>query len=312
MQSCVTRGSINISFIVIGRFLEMRKILLTAAFILACTGFISCRTGSVQTFSEGNHSDFGRYLLQLEASVTLDAQTPAWAQRRSPWIAEVRRAGDNVSELRRLLVEFESQILGAAQSPGWFSGNRRNIWVRNVQAAGTISRLAGLMLEVEESIKFTSQFPTWRSSRPGWIENVRRLMNDSPAEQDTPGGDATFNQLLIELETSVLYDFQTPQWRSRRPGWLAAVHSANDIGTLRELLLEFEREIQSNAQSQSWLSSQRLGWINRVRSAGSIAVLARLMREVETSINYTAQVGTWRQLRAGWLRRVQGLEREYY
>jgi len=209
-------------------------------------------------------------------------------------------------------VEFESQILGAAQSPGWFSGNRRNIWVRNVQAAGTISRLAGLMLEVEESIKFTSQFPTWRSSRPGWIENVRRLMNDSPAEQDTPGGDATFNQLLIELETSVLYDFQTPQWRSRRPGWLAAVHSANDIGTLRELLLEFEREIQSNAQSQSWLSSQRLGWINRVRSAGSIAVLARLMREVETSINYTAQVGTWRQLRAGWLRRVQGLEREYY
>lgn len=290
----------------------MRKIFLTAAVICAMAGIISCRTGTVNTVSEGNLSEFGRYLLQLESSVKLEAQTPVWSQRRSSWIEEVRRAGNNAVELRRLLVEFESQILGAAQSANWFTGYRRNTWVSNVQAAATISRLAGLLMEVEESINFTAQFPTWRSSRPVWIENVRMLQNENSVEQEDSGASSTFNQLLIELETSVLFDFQTPQWRSRRPGWLTAVQGAQSIDSLRELLLEFEREIQSNAQSQSWLSSQRMGWINRVRSAGSIAELARLMREVEASINYTAQVETWRQMRAGWLSRLQGLEREYY
>jgi len=290
----------------------MRKAVLIVLIILAGAGIISCGSAAVDTVSEGNLSEFGRYLLQLEASVKLEAQTPLWGQRRTPWTAAVRNAGSNISELRNLLVEFESQILASAQSPAWFSGYKRNTWIRNVQTAGSVSRLAGLMLEVEESIKYTSQFPTWRSSRAGWIDNVRRLQDNTAAQQGAAAVSSAFNQLLIELETSVLFEFQTPQWRSRRPGWLGDVQRAADSARLRELLLEFEREIQGNAQSQSWLSSQRMGWINRVRSAGSITELAPLMREVETSINYTAQVDTWRQTRNAWLTRVRELEREFY
>jgi hypothetical protein len=296
----------------IWRSLIMRKAALIAVIILAGAGIISCGSATVDTVSDSNLSEFSRYLLQLEASVKLEAQTSVWAQRRSLWTAAVRNAGSNISELRKLLVEFESHVLGSAQSPGWFSGYKRNTWVRNVRAAGSISRLAGLMLEVEESIKFTSQFPTWRSSRAGWIENVRRLQDNTAAQQAAAAVPSAFNQLLIELETSVLFEFQTPQWRSRRPGWLGDVQRANDSAHLRELLLEFEREIQGNAQSQAWLSSQRMGWITRVRSAGSITELAPLMREVETSINYSAQVDTWRQVRNAWLIRVRELEREFY
>ncbi|HPA71845.1 MAG TPA: hypothetical protein PKY31_06235, partial [Spirochaetota bacterium] len=140
------------------------------------------------------------------------------------------------------------------------------------------------------------------------IAGVRSLVE--PLPQERPAAETgQFGQLLVALETSVLYQFQTPSWPGRRPSWIQDVQgSAGNVGRLRDLLLEFEREILPNAQDQGWLRTGRNAWVQRVQASSSLGQLAALMLEVERSINYNAQAPAWRSERPGWISRVQALQ----
>ena len=278
--------------------------LLALAVIIAAAAVISCETGSVRHAGAGGA--LGRYLVQLENSVSPQFQTDGWTQRRMPWINDVHGAGDDVRTLRGLLLELESGVRPQAYVAGWFS--RRIPWLGNVQNARTISDLAGLMLELENSIHINSQFSSWRGAREVWIAGVRSLMSEGTAEP-TPTVQGQFGELLIGLETSVLFQYQTPAWPGRRPAWIQDVRGAGgNLERLRGLLLEFEREILVTAQDQRWLSASRNAWVQRVQGASSLGQLAGLMLEVEQSINYNAQSASWRTERAGWMSRVRALQ----
>lgn len=108
------------------------------------------------------------------------------------------------------------------------------------------------------------------------------------------------SMLLTQLETSVLYSYQTPQWRSRRSGWIRDVNNVSSLGRMQELLIEFETNVNYSAQVNTW-PSRRPGWMNDVRNANTIGGLVRLMVECETSITYNAQVQSWSRDRANWL-----------
>lgn len=136
--------------------------------------------------------------------------------------------------------------------------------------------------------------------------SVNEASNDN---QYTSGeGGSTFGELLIQLETSVKFDSQTGNWRSRRSSWLSDVRSAGgDLSRLRDLVIEFETNILSSGQNSDWLSNSRSSWVSRVRGAGSIHQLAVLLAECESNIKYSAQSDSWRDRRSNWVSQVNGL-----
>ncbi len=111
-----------------------------------------------------------------------------------------------------------------------------------------------LLIQLETSVKYSSQSDSWRSRRSGWISQVRSCSNLS-----------CYKSLLITFETNVKYDAQSDSWRSRRSGWLSRVRSAGSVSQLGRLMIEVETSIKYSAQSDSWRSS-RSGWLSSVRS----------------------------------------------
>ncbi len=256
-------------------------------------------------------AEFRQYLLQLESSVRFEAQSPQWTRRRIDWIADVERA-NTIRRLGDLIIEFEREIVGAAQAPEWFQGNRRAVWIQRMRMARSIPEMAGLLVEVESSINFSAQFETWRSRRPEWVAGVRALQGVQSRSPE-PAAQPTFAQLLIELETSVLFEAQSPRWRVRRAQWIAETRGAgSDVRRLKSLLVEFEREVMPSAHSREWNSGGRAAWMQRVGAASSVRDLSALMIEVEASINYAAQVNTWRFQRENWIARARDLQRTGY
>ncbi len=120
------------------------------------------------------------------------------------------------------------------------------------------------------------------------------------------GGIPQFGSLLIELETSVFYSYQTPQWRSRRSGWISDVRSAYTLDRMKALLIEFETNVNYSAQVNNW-PSRRNAWLNRVRGSNSLSNLGGALVECETSILFSAQAPNWRSARSGWLSRARSL-----
>jgi len=106
--------------------------------------------------------------------------------------------------------------------------------------------------------------------------------------------------LLTQLETSVLYSAQTPQWSSRRSAWIREVNNAGSLRQLQELLIEFEASVNYSAQINTW-PARRPGWMQGVRNSGSIGEFVRLMVECEAAINYNAQMASWPRNRGNWL-----------
>lgn len=116
-----------------------------------------------------------------------------------------------------------------------------------------------------------------------------------------------FGELLIELETSVFYSAQSPQWRSRRDAWIAEVRAAgNNVALLKRLLIEFETHLNYSAQTPMW-RNRRAQWLRDVFNARTIRELAQQMIVCETAINFSAQAAAWRSRRSGWLARVRAL-----
>jgi len=74
----------------------------------------------------------------------------------------------------------------AAQDQRWLSASR-NAWVQRVQAASSLGQLAGLMLEVEQSINYNAQSAGWRTERAGWMTRVRALQSGGGGAQDPSG-----------------------------------------------------------------------------------------------------------------------------
>ncbi len=122
-----------------------------------------------------------------------------------------------------------------------------------------------------------------------------------------PSGNLSqFGSLLIELETSVYFNYQTPQWRARRNGWISDVRTAYSLDRMKNLLIEFETNVNYSAQVNNW-RNRRDNWLRGVRGAYSVHDLARYMIECETSILFDAQAPSWRSQRSGWLSRSRSL-----
>ncbi len=251
---------------------------------------------------------FGSLLVTMESNIPYSAQTKQWTGMRPGWIGRVAQAEGNLEKMKTELLLFEKHILWNAQKSEW--KQRRDAWVGRVKSAGSVSKLADPLMEVEGSIKEGTFISLWARERPGWVQNVKNLSGGGGGdsyreERPVPGG--SFGNLLIEFEEGVAGSAKSDDWNRGRNGWKSEVVSAgNDVSRLRQLLLDFESHIDYAAQKSDW-PQRRPQWLNRTGSASTISVLKESLAQAEDSMNTSDQTQSWRQRRGSWLREVQGL-----
>ena len=134
-------------------------IILTGLFFVACA-----------------KADLGSLMNDCEKSIKADIRSDSWKQRRDAWSLEVVAStkANDLSKLKNLLTEFESNISFAYQNDDWPA--KRGDWLNKVSNAATLAQVRDALIECESSIKFESQDPNWKNkNRDKWIKRAQSL-----------------------------------------------------------------------------------------------------------------------------------------
>ena len=124
-------------------------------------------------------------------------------------------------------------------------------------------------------------------------------------EEDTELG---FANLLVEMETNVLYSAQSPQWPNLRNRWIqTAMSQSSNLSQMKNALIDFEKHMKSQAMSPGW-AGQKNVWANSIRSASSVSQLSRPLAAVEKVIAQSAWGCGWSAKQSQWREKVARLE----
>ena len=205
------------------------------------------------------------------------------------------------------------QVLSALVMGTIFAWSRAGMAPARAAADSDVQQLGGLLLELEQSTRYSAQSDGWRDARDGWGTKVQQA---TAISQLAP--------LVLQFETSVGWDAMSESWRTRRDGWSAEVRAAADVPALADLLKELEDNVSWEAQTEEW-RARRDGWIReasalievgegedatpiRTGETGQAPPAATefggLLAELERNIRYAAQSDAWRPLREEWIRQV--------
>ncbi|MCB1325762.1 MAG: caspase family protein [Spirochaetales bacterium] len=232
-----------------------------ALFREARGGYImsSSKPGEYSWADNTNGSYWTNQFLRVFTAAVGSPQTPSWDNivRQA---AAVIRGGDDV-----MTPQYAIQQISDSGSPVALTADGQTTIADNNDPAppgppspdigGESGSLGGLILKLEESIKWEAQERDWQSVRGNWLAKVRNS-NDSLA---------TLREAVLELERSVRYNAQDPSWRNDRPAWLSGVQSANSKSQLRDLILKFEQSIKWESQYEEW-QDERDGWLSEMQS----------------------------------------------
>lgn len=250
-------------------------------------------------------------LIELEAATRRAALTKHWRDRRAAWLAAVH-ALDTVG-LRAPL-----QQLGEAYLAPYFAGDWRpqdSRWSARVRAAGDLSALAELLLELENNIEWTATDTSWPDRSQDWR---RRVAAAGAAPAMVPPGVAPdaeredaraayeFAAALRELEKNTAYSAQDENWRAARSDWLSRVKAATTAAALRAPLQEFARSLLPAQLLAPWPERSN-AWQSEAGRATSCAELAGLLLEFENQLRVTATKDAWRAARSAWRDRLTAL-----
>lgn len=114
---------------------------------------------------------------------------------------------------------------------------------------------------------------------------------------------ASLGSLMTELETNVKWGAVDPNWKKRRPSWLADCQRATSAQKLGALLAEFESNVTWEMVEAGW-RKRRDSWVadcQRVTTAGQVA---SLLLELESNMKWASVTPAWKNRRDGWIREV--------
>jgi hypothetical protein len=253
---------------------------------------------------------YGALLVAVESHIPFSAQTKQWTQMRPNWIQRVAQSESSVPKMRNELLLFEKHILWTAQKEEW--KQQRNSWLGKVQSAGSIAQLASSLIEVENSMKDGVYISLWARERPGWVQRVRTISGgssggNSGGQDRYSASGSDFGKLLAELEEGVSESAKSQQWSGQRNSWKSEAMSAgSDVGRLRQLLIDFESNIDYAAQVGDW-PQRRPQWLSRTQSASSMSDLRQSLLDAERSMNSGHMKQSWQQRRNSWNSSVRNL-----
>lgn len=109
------------------------------------------------------------YVVQIEAMMKSEGNTPEWKGRRDAWAQEVLNAR-YVTDLAKLILELESGTDWKAVDKDW--GKARDGWIKKVKAARSRKALGDQLQVFESALKWEYMQEDWKGARDGWVENV--------------------------------------------------------------------------------------------------------------------------------------------
>ena len=143
------------------------------------------------------------------------AQTPQSATTPT-LVAPVTVLAPGADTLRALTLQLEGAVLWEAVTPDWRA--RRDGWVKEVQQANSVPRLAELIKELEANILWSAVTENWKDRRDSWL-------NDCGQTKSVPA----LAKLLGELENYITWDAVDAGWKDARPAWVAAVEKGEGL-----------------------------------------------------------------------------------
>ncbi len=115
--------------------------------------------------------------------------------------------------------------------------------------------------------------------------------------------DILLGNLLLELESNILWKSVEPRWKNRRDGWIRSVRSARTPSQMAALTEELESNVLWSAVDQKW-RGRRTGWVRDIRGIRSYGQVGQLLTELERNILWTAVEPAWKDRRDGWLEQI--------
>ncbi len=240
------------------------------------------------------------------------------------------RSGKELKESYvKLFMKDSGSVLASSSIPGQYSysgstGSQFTVsFINNLRSALTSANPSweGVMRKAAVPLYGGRQQPQFEmaggsSSGDGSAADYTPASDDS---SDSAGGDSeypaidedselSFANLLVEMETNVLYNAQSAQWPGLRNNWIQkAMGQSSNVSQMKNVLIDFEKHMQSRSMSPGW-SGQKSSWLNSVRSASSVTQLSRPLAVVEKAINSNAWGCGWASKQSQWREKVGRLD----
>ncbi|MBS2039331.1 hypothetical protein JST97_30380 [bacterium] len=163
---------------------------------------------------------------------------------------------------------------------------------------GVLILLAGLSLGVS-------------AQQPGGVADTylaqnqpRKQMADIPDSARTDEkGLQSLRPYVIQLESMMKWESNTPEWKGRRDAWAQEVLSSYYVPQVAKLLLELEAATDWKAVDVNW-GKARAGWITKVKAVRSRKALGEQMQAFEAALKWEFMQEDWKTARDGWVENV--------
>lgn len=109
-----------------------------------------------------------------------------------------------------------------------------------------------------------------------------------------------FADLLIQLESNILWEAVSDNWKTRRNEWIVECQILQSYNEKADLLIELESNILWSAVNQDWVN-RRDAWTQQVLSAKSDKELGKRLAELESFITWESVSDAWRAKRDTWV-----------
>ncbi len=109
--------------------------------------------------------------------------------------------------------------------------------------------------------------------------------------------------LLLQLESNILWSGFQPGWRGRREGWIRDVRSASNPNRFAILTEELQSNLIGSVWNNQW-NGRRVGWLRNLRGIRSYNQVGSLLTELEGSLVNSAFDPAWRDRRTVWVRDI--------
>lgn len=149
------------------------------------------------------------------------------------------------------------------------------------------------------------------AQRPGVLADTylaqnqpRKQMADIPDSARTDEqGLQSLRPYVIQLESMMRWEANTPEWKGRRDAWAQEVLSSYYVTQVAKLLLELEAATEWKAVDSNW-GKTRTGWIKKVKAVRSRKALGEQLQAYEAALKWEFMQEDWKGARDGWVENV--------
>lgn len=119
-------------------------------------------------------------------------------------------------------------------------------------------------------------------------------------------GQASFADLVIELESNILWESVTDKWKTRRSDWIILCQNETTLTGKANLLIELESNILWTAVNADW-SKRRDSWTQDLIVIKTENDIGKYLIELESYILWESVSQHWKNVRNSWIKDCQSL-----